>query len=1250
MADGTATDGTLSLIDADGSTLRWQTSTKKRRTTVALPTTTYTPLDRATKTAGVTIAVTNSGNLPTVKLTDEDGVETTFVGVAAPAAKTDQVVFKATGVKDKATNETSSFTYSGDRVSAIVAALPDGVTTCAAGTATKGCRVLKLSYTSGGLLETVKAQVNTDADRILASYTYDAEGRLATVTDSRAGLVTNYTYTGTGPNLRLATITPPGLAPFTFEYSSGKLARVTRPNPVSAGGGTAQLAAYAYNLPLTGTMPDLPNMATETTKWGQASKPTQAFAVFGQDQPINGTPGSGDQAWKAADLQFTDAQGYTVNTASYGAGGWQLTAANYDTFDNVVMAWDARAIAAIRAGQITAADAPFAATKTAYDTTGTMVTDTYSPARQVVAANGTMKTLRAHTKTTFDTSTNALTGQPYRLPNKTVVTAETNAGAVDATVSVTLIGYEPLVAGDKSGWDLGQATTMTIDMDLSGTVTAGDVTRSTRYDVRGRVIEERQPGSSNNAGVQATTYYTGASTGPAVCASKPEWAGMTCTVGPLAQPAGQTLPVTKTTGYTWDLQESESVDTSGSTTSITTTTFDGKDRQLTSSTATNLSGSQATPPVTTLYDNTTGNVTGTTSTAGNTAMTFDNWGRQLTYTNTVGSISDASTTSYDAAGRVTSFADSKGETRYTYDGSNADGQQERRGLVTKVETRLAGGTWYNSTAAHDEGGALITERLPGRVIRRTQLDVTGTPTGVTVNGTVGGTADKPWFGWTTTSNTLGQVMNEKTTPVGAGFSPTVPISSSDLSYGYDRAGRLTSVNDVRNGQCTVRLYAFDNHGNRTSQTSRNPGSGGACATSGGATLTRDFDAADRPIAGANGTGSYTYDPLGRQTSMPAADTPNAANKTITLDYYDTDAVWKITQDGTTTAFSLDGAGRRWTQSVSSGGTTSQTLQQHYTDGDDNPTWTDDTRGGVTTTTRYAELASGNLGLTLTTTAGVTKAELAIPGLRGDIATTITIPAGSETHDATPVTTTDTWTDYDEYGQPKQAITHNPGGTQGVGYGWLGQHQRATTDTGLILMGARLYNPATGTFTSLDPVLGGNDTNYGYPNDPINTTDITGQWMEQWAGALGTISDIAGLIPSALCAVCGGLAAVTGVASAGLYYASGKKTAAKERLLNTAIGLIAGAAGKFATKAIMARVIGGWARKATTAKRAIVVKRKIARLRHKVSRLRTQLRRAAKFKRKHRVHRDYIRAQRAVSIFGDSISYGITSAVNKYKAV
>jgi len=49
-------------------------------------------------------------------------------------------------------------------------------------------------------------------------------------------------------------------------------------------------------------------------------------------------------------------------------------------------------------------------------------------------------------------------------------------------------------------------------------------------------------------------------------------------------------------------------------------------------------------------------------------------------------------------------------------------------------------------------------------------------------------------------------------------------------------------------------------------------------------------------------------------------------------------------------------------------------------------------------------------------------------------------------------------------------------------------------TGIIQMGARLYNPNWGRFLSIDPIEGGcaNDYTYGH-GDPINGTDLTGEW-------------------------------------------------------------------------------------------------------------------------------------------------------------
>jgi RHS repeat-associated protein len=67
-------------------------------------------------------------------------------------------------------------------------------------------------------------------------------------------------------------------------------------------------------------------------------------------------------------------------------------------------------------------------------------------------------------------------------------------------------------------------------------------------------------------------------------------------------------------------------------------------------------------------------------------------------------------------------------------------------------------------------------------------------------------------------------------------------------------------------------------------------------------------------------------------------------------------------------------------------------------------------------------------------------------------------------------------------------------TAGNSYGWGGSHQKAYQHTaGLttIEMGARQYVPLLGRFLSTDPIAGGNDDDYNYPNDPINSSDLDG---------------------------------------------------------------------------------------------------------------------------------------------------------------
>ncbi len=309
----------------------------------------------------------------------------------------------------------------------------------------------------------------------------------------------------------------------------------------------------------------------------------------------------------------------------------------------------------------------------------------------------------------------------------------------------------------------------------------------------------------------------------------------------------------------------------------------------------------------------------------------------------------------------------------------------------------------------------------------------------------------------------------------------------DRDYSYDSLGRLTTVHDrtaattgvdvtdpTQTPGCITRTYGFDRNDNRLTKSTAAAAADGSCTTTGATTTNRAFDTADRPVTGANGSGNYVYDALGRTTTLPASDAPNPAGGNITVRYYDNDLARSIAQGGTTTTYTLDALDRRSVETATTAGGSTDTIR-HYTDTSDNPTWV--TAG--TTTERYVELIGGDLSLTVDQTG---KASLPIANPHGDTVTTIDLNAGQ------PATSIGAWCNYDEYGLTDDAPSTGP-----IDYGWLGSKQRATTDSGLILMGVRLYNAEAGLFTSLDPVPGGGANSYGYPTDPVNGSDLSGEW-------------------------------------------------------------------------------------------------------------------------------------------------------------
>ena len=118
-----------------------------------------------------------------------------------------------------------------------------------------------------------------------------------------------------------------------------------------------------------------------------------------------------------------------------------------------------------------------------------------------------------------------------------------------------------------------------------------------------------------------------------------------------------------------------------------------------------------------------------------------------------------------------------------------------------------------------------------------------------------------------------------------------------------------------------------------------------------------------------------------------------------------------------------------------------TLTRHYTDSSDNPSWSEEAASDRTNTiTRYAALTGDGLGMTIATSGTTTTAQLDVADPLGNIVSTITIPG-----DGSNASGLDSWTHYSDYGQTasNSATTGNSSGVVGIGYGWLGSHERAT---------------------------------------------------------------------------------------------------------------------------------------------------------------------------------------------------------------
>lgn len=1021
------------------------------------------------------LTLTLSGSIYT--LVDQDTDKVVFTPITgAPAGQ-----YTPTAITEPGSGQTTSMTWTTatidgvtvTRPTQLLAPAPAGVS-CT--TLVKGCRALQVTYAStttatgtsqagwGDFTGRVKKISFTAWDPAtsvmktvdVAAYEYDSNGRLTAQWDPRLDngathLWTTYTYNTDGA---LASVTDNTQPAWNLTYTTipsdkgpGRLATASQ-SALTAGTATATVV---YSVPISGTGAPYDMSVGQTARWDEVAAPAQAAAVFDPGQIPNGnqTTGVMPTSWTRATVTYLDANSRSVNTVTPGGNGATTW---YDQFGNTVRSLTAadRTEALAASGTDTpaqeAAIADTVSTRDIYDSTGTKLLTELGPQHNVTLSSGVVVPGRDLTLNTYDV------GAPVNTcPCGLVTTAVTgvrwwDSGGVqhDADTRTTTTSYD---------WTLRQP--LVIAVDPAGLA----LTTTTAYDATtGLTTSVTTPAggaTTNTPATTATIYY---STAPNVtypeCGGHAEWANLACRSQPGGQAAsGPELPVTV---MTYDMYNQPTViveKTSAGTLRTTTTTHDTAGRVLTTA----IVGVAGTGnPVTTqrnVYDPTTGQLTNVQSLdAGNnsTAYTttgYDALGRIIAYTDTDGV---QSTTSYDLFSRPTTVSDGMQSTTTSYDTGG-----ENRGLATQIVDGQAG----TITGSYDPDGNLTTENWPNGIVVTRTYNETGAQTGITYTKTGCGQSDCTLYTQTAAINASGDI---------AGLSSTL----SGQNYTYDATSRLTTVNDIIGGQCTTRIYAFGTSAagrasDRTSLTSYDPAADGTCQTTTSASsATWTYDTADRL-----NTPGYSYDGLGRTTTIPQVDTqvPDGGDLSVTYNVNDLVASMKQGSD-TATTYSLDVDNQRVRSWSTDGGVTQ--LVNHYSGTSDSPSWTSDGHGSST------RVIAGLGGMAATGPAVGNIVEWQISNLHGDIIATTNTGVGF-----------DSTSEADEYGKMRQ--TSQIGADR---YAWLGSKQRAANNPdGIILMGVRLYNPALGRFLSTDPVTGGSCNRYDYTcQDPSSQFDLDGR--------------------------------------------------------------------------------------------------------------------------------------------------------------